>query len=392
MAAGVVAGLDAKGDCRITVGSAEPPRIEIKTKAQNLVAPGIQAVVEKTLSEFGSPSLDVLVEDFGSLDYVLAARTETAVRAALSQEEAPLLGGVIHRDGTEADRPRRSRLYAPGNNPRLLAGIEVHGADCVLLDLEDSVPLLEKTAARILVKHLLAAVAFPEEVWVRINGLDSGGDDDVREVLQGRPHGLCLPKAESTDDVTRLARLLDEVENDCGIEPGFTKIMPIIETARGILNCAEIAAADPRIVMLAFGAEDFTRDVGALRTRRSMSFARSMIVAAAAAAGIQASDTVFADLKDSEGLSEETTLARELGFDGKGAINPRQLSIIHHAFSPTEDELAYARRVVVAAEEAERTGSGAVALEGKMIDLPVLERARRTLKYGEQLAQGGDTA
>ena len=388
MAAGVMAGSDAKGDCRIAVSSAEPPLIEVKTKAQNLVAPGIKAVVEKTLTQYGSPDLAVSMEDFGALDYVLAARTETAIREALSLEAIPL-DDIVKRSISERDRPRRSRLYVPGNNPRLLAGIEVHGADCVLLDLEDSVPLTEKTAARILVKHLLAAVSFPEEVWVRINGLDSGGADDVREVLQGRPHGLCFPKVQSAADVSRLAKLLDEVEAACGIEPGFTKIMPIIETARGVLHCEEIAAADPRVVMLAFGAEDFTRDVGALRTRRSMLFAQSMIVAAATATGIQASDTVYADLGDMEGLAEETALARELGFDGKGAINPRQLASIHSAFSPSEDELAYARRVVAAAEEAERAGSGAVALDGKMIDRPVLERAERTLKYGERLAEGG---
>ena len=392
MAAGVMAGSDAKGDCRITVAPAGALQIEIKTKAQNLVAPGIQTVVEKTLAQYGSPSLAVSVEDFGALDYVLAARMETSIREALELEAVPP-GKPVQRTATESDRPRRSRLYAPGNNPRLLAGIEIHGADCVLLDLEDSVPLSEKTSARILVKHLLAAIVFPKEVWVRINGLEGGGgEDDVHAVLLGRPHGLCLPKAESPADVIRLAKLLDEIESACGIDPGFTKIMPIIETARGVLHCEEIAAVDPRIVMLAFGAEDFTRDVGALRTRRSMLFARSMIVAAATAAGIQASDTVYADLADEEGLIKEAALARELGFDGKGAINPRQLSMIHDVFTPSEDELAHARRVVEAAEEAERAGSGAVALEGKMIDLPVLERAKRALKYGERLAQRGDVA
>ncbi|MCK5827477.1 CoA ester lyase, partial [Candidatus Bipolaricaulota bacterium] len=201
--------------------------------------------------------------------------------------------------------------------------------------------------------------------------------------------GLCLPKVESAADVTQLSKLLDEVEAAYGIEPGFTKIMPIIETARGVLRCEEIAAADSRIVMVAFGAEDFTRDVGASRSRDSLLFARSMIVAAATVAGIQASDTVFADLSDAEGLAAETALARELGFDGKGAINPRQLAVIHRVFSPSEDELAYAERVVEAAQAAERAGSGAVALDGKMIDKPVLERAKCILKYGEQLAQGG---
>jgi citrate lyase subunit beta / citryl-CoA lyase len=388
MAMGGVAGSDAKGDCLVSVESADALQIDIRTKAEALVAPGIQMVVERTLEQLGSPKLTVSVQDFGSLDYVVSARTETAVRKALSLAAVDP-NTVVEREATAVDRPRRSRLYAPGNNPRLLAGIDVHGADCVLLDLEDSVPLSEKTSAQILVKHLLAAIAFPQDVWVRINEQDAGGEADVREVLRGRPHGLCLPKAESADDVIRLSKFLDEVEAAYGIEPGFTKIMPIIETARGVLRCEDIATADPRIVMVAFGAEDYTRDVGAIRSRPSLLFARSMIVAAATVAGIQASDTVFADLSDTEGLMKETALARELGFDGKGAINPRQLVPIHEAFSPTENELAYAAQVVEAAEAAERAGSGAVALDGKMIDKPVLERAKRLLKYGAQLAQGG---
>ena len=388
---GVTAGSDAKGDCLVRVKPADTSHIEMKTKAQALVGRGVQAVVEKTLAQYGSPNLAVSVEDYGSLDYVLAARTETAVREALSMDAAAL-EYVIPREASNVDRPRRSRLYAPGNNPRLLAGIEVHGADCVLLDLEDSVPLSEKASARILVKHALAAILFPEDVWVRINALANDGELDVREVLRGRPHGLCLPKVESAADVIELSKLLDKMETAYGIEPGFTKIMPIIETARGVLRCEEITAADPRIVMVAFGAEDFTRDVGAKRSWASLLFARSMIVAAATVAGIQASDTVFADLDDVEGLMKDTALARELGFDGKGAINPRQLAEIHGAFSPSADELAYAQRVVEAAETAERAGSGAVALEGKMIDKPVVERAQRLLKYGAQLGLGGAVA
>lgn len=388
MAPGGVAGSDAKGDCLVRIESAGAPGLQIKTKAQELVEQGIRTVVGRMLTQFGVADVAVTVEDFGALDYVLAARTEMALRDALSRGALPLETSIT-RDKSAFDRPRRSRLYVPGNNPRLLAGIEIHGADCVLLDLEDSVPVTEKASARVLVKHLLGSVSFPQDVWVRINGLDVGGEEDVREVLLGRPHGVCLPKAESASDVTRLSALLADREIALGIEPGFTKIMPIIETAKGVLRCEEIALADPRIVMVAFGAEDYTRDVGAVRSNPSLLFARSMIVAAAAAAGIQASDTVFADLSDDEGLAKETTLARELGFDGKGAINPRQLEPIHRAFSPTEAELADAQRVVDAAHEAERTGSGAVALDGKMIDRPVLERAKRALKYAQRLTEGG---
>lgn len=388
MAPGGVAGSDAKGDCLVRVESAGALSLQIKTKAQELVEQGIRTVVGRTLAQFGADDVAVMVEDYGALDYVLAARTEMALRDALSRGAVPLESPIM-RNESAFDRPRRSRLYVPGNNPRLLAGIEIHGADCVLLDLEDSVPVTEKASARVLVKHLLGAVAFPQDVWVRINGLDVGGEEDVREVLLGRPHGVCLPKAESASDVTRLSALLTDREIALGMEPGFTKIMPIIETAKGVLRCEEIAMADPRIVMVAFGAEDYMRDVGAVRSSLSLLFARSMIVAAAAAAGIQASDTVFADLSDDDGLAKETTLARELGFDGKGAINPRQLYPIHRAFSPTEAELTYAQRVVDAAHEAERAGSGAVALDGKMIDRPVLERAKRALKYAQQLTEGG---
>ncbi len=381
-------GSEARGDCLVEVRPEQPGGITVETKSETLLGAGVRAVAEETVSALAANDLAVRVADFGALDYVIAGRIEAAVRA--SRPETPPIAPTVTRTPADLDRPRRSRLYAPGNNPRLLAGIDIHGADCVLLDLEDSVPPAEKMAARILVKHLLAAVPFPEEVWVRINPPDAGGLDDLAEVIRGRPHGVCLPKAESADDVRRLSRELDRVEKELGLDNGATRIIPIVETARGVLHCEEIASACDRVVMLAFGAEDFTRDVGALRSRRSLLFARSMIVAAAKAAGIQASDTVFADLDDAEGLEKESALARELGFDGKGAINPRQLDAIHRAFSPTEEELAYARRVVEAARDAEEHGMGAISLDGKMIDRPVLERARRLITYGERLAGGGD--
>ena len=382
-------GSEAKGDCLVEVRPEGRDGITIETKSGELLGAGIRSVVAETVTALGGGEVALRVADLGALDYVIAARVEAAVRA-VRPEAAPVTPSV-DRATSDRDRPRRSRLYAPGSNPRLLAGIDIHGADCVLLDLEDSVPPEEKAAARILVKHLLAAVPFPEEVWVRINPLESGGLDDLEEILRGRPHGVCLPKAESAADVERLAEALSGIETEFGVPVGTTWIMPIVETARGVLHCEEVAAASERVVIVAFGAEDFTRDVGARRTRESLLFARSMIVAAATAVGVQASDTVFADLDDEAGLAAEAALARDLGFDGKGAINPRQLDAIHAAFSPTEEELAYAQRVVDAAEAAEAAGSGAVALEGKMVDKPVLERARRLIAYGVRLSGGRDS-
>jgi citrate lyase subunit beta/citryl-CoA lyase len=380
-------GTDAKGDCIVTVADGHEAQIAVLAKSQRLLEAGLRAVAEETVAQLGASDVSVEISDFGALDYVIAARIETAVRAVRT-EIAPSTPAV-RREASQRDRPRRSRLYAPGNNPRLLAGIDIHGADCVLLDLEDSVPPSEKGAARILVKHLLAAVPFPEEVWVRINPLDAGGREDVAELLRGRPHGICLPKAECANDVLDLDEELSAIEVERGIEEGTTWILPILETAKGILHSEEIAAACGRVVMLAFGAEDYTRDVNARRTSEALLFARSQLVAAAAAAGVQSSDTVYADLSNMEGLVEEARLARELGFDGKGAINPRQIGPIHRAFSPTEEELEQARAIVAAARDAEAQGLGAVALDGRMIDRPVLERARRVMRYAEKLTKGG---
>ena len=376
-------GSDAKGDVLVTVRDAAERSVEVVSKSAALLELGILALVGEALDRDQVMGVAVRVEEFGALDYVIEARLEAALRTLRAEMESgrPVL---VDRPATERDRPRRSRLYAPGNNPRLLVGVELHGADCVLLDLEDSVPPGEKETARILVKHLLAGVEFPEETWVRINPLDAGGIDDLREVLWGRPHGVCLPKAEFADDVRILVEHLERIETEIGLDRP-TWIMPIVETARGLLRVDEICAADERIVAVAFGAEDYTRDVGARRTDEALLYARSRLVAAAKAAGIQASDTVFADLEDDAGLAAESRKARDLGFDGKGAINPRQLEAIHAAFSPTDEEVEAARAVVEAARRAEAEGLGAVALNGKMIDKPVLARAERVIRYAEKL-------
>ena len=382
-----VVGSDAKSDCQVTVTTAPSLEIQIKASNQQLLEPGIRAVVEKTASALGVSKAKVAITDRGALDYVISGRVEAALRLTFP-ELTSATSRSIPREAGERHRIRRSRLYAPGNNPRLLIGLELHGADCVVVDLEDSVPLSEKRATRILVKYILIAVKFPE-VWVRINPLDTYGRDDLAEILRGRPHGICLPKAESSADVISLSKEIEELESSYGISSGTTYIMPIIETARGVLHSEEIASADQRVVIIAFGAEDFTRDMGARRTEESLLFARSMIVTAAKAVGIQASDTVYSNLDDEKGLIAEAKQARNLGFDGKGVINPRQIEPIHAVFSPTEQEIEEARQIVAAAEEAEEHGLGAIAIEGKMIDKPVLARAQQTLELAALVNKGG---
>jgi citrate lyase subunit beta/citryl-CoA lyase len=381
-------GSNARGDCLVVARRTKTTSVEVLTRNDDLLLDGVRAVAEETLERLGVAAVSLRVEASGALDYVIRARIEAALRVMNpSGFEDP--GIPPDRQASERDRPRRSRLYAPGNNPRLLAGIDVHGADCVLLDLEDSVPVGEKEGARILVRHLLCAVRFPEEVWVRINSLDAGGGDDLAEVLRGRPHGVCLPKAGCARDVHTLVEAVDAVEARIGLERGSIRIMPIVETARGVLHCEEIAAAHDRVVLIAFGAEDYTREVGARRTDEALLFARSRIVAAARVAGVQVSDTVLSDVSDETRWFEEARRARDLGFDGKGAINPRQIEAIHRAFSPSDEELESARAIVAAAREAEAKGWGSVAVDGRMVDRPVVARAERTIELADKQAKGG---
>jgi citrate lyase subunit beta/citryl-CoA lyase len=375
-----------RADCRVRVAPADAVSIRVECGQPRLLEAGIRAVVEEVLAAHGGAPLEVTVEDHGALDYVLRARLEAALRRAGMEPGLPV---VVSRPPADVDRPRRSRLYAPGNTPRLLAGVELHGADCVVLDLEDAVPPTEKLAARILVKHLLVAVPFPGEVWVRINPLEDGGLHDLRELIPARPHGFCLPKAESAAQIEAASEAIAETEAASGLEPGTILLMPILETARGILHSEAIADAGSRIACLAFGAEDYLRDTGASRGRDALLWARSRVVAAARAAGVQASDTVYAGVEDDVGLEDEARHARGLGFDGKGAIHPRQVAILHRAFAPSPEEIAHARRVVAAAEAAEAEGRGSIAVNGRMVDRPVLERARRLLRAVERTGEEG---
>ena len=381
------AGTQNKRDCTVDVSQAASLKIEVDASNKPLVERGIAEVARAVCEELGLGKATIRVVDRGALDYVIAGRVEAALRTAFPKT-FPIRPEVT-RKATAQHRLRRTRLYVPGNNARLLLGVELHDADCVILDLEDSVPPSEKPTARILIKHLLASIDL-REAWVRINPLTSYGMDDLREVLLGHPHGICLPKAETAGEVEKLSQELANLEGEYGIPQGSVHIMPIIETAAGVLHCEEIARTDERITTLSFGAEDLTRDIAAKRTDDSLLFARSMVVAGAKASHVQASDTIYPNVEDEEGLIAETKLIASLGFDGKGAINPRQIAPIHSVFAPSEDELEEAKRIVAAAEEADRQGVGATTVGGKMIDKPVLERARRTIQLAELMDRSGE--
>lgn len=286
-----------------------------------------------------------------------------------------------------AFRLRRSLLYVPGNMPSMLQNIPIFRSDGIIIDLEDAVPYSEKDAARILVRRFLENYRDRDkEILVRINPLDSRwGADDLREVLPALPDGIRLPKADSPEIVERLDTLLTEFEEELGVEIGGFGILPSIESAQGIINSFRIARTSPRVFALAFGAEDYTASLEIERTKtgEELFHARTRVIWAARAAGIQAIDTIFADVGDMEGLRRETELIKTLGFTGKSLVNPRQIEIVHAVFAPKPEEIAYALEVVEAIRRAREMGTGVISLRGRMIDAPVVKRAVRVLRTAQ---------
>ena len=277
---------------------------------------------------------------------------------------------------------RRTRLYIPGNNPHLVENAGLYGADAVILDLEDSVPITQKFDARILVRYSLQNVDFGKsEKWVRINGIDTPyWKKDLEEIL-AYCEVINLPKVESLDDVNMVDEEMSLIENEEGIEP--RKLVPIIETVRGLKNAREIAT-HPRVVALAWGGEDLTADLGIPRKKAMiLDYVRAEIVLAAKSEKKQALDTVFSNVRDMDSLYQYAQRARYMGFDGIGVIHPNQIEVVHRAFRPTDEEIEEARKIIEAAREAEKEGKAVISLNGRMIDPPVVERARKILAYAE---------
>jgi citrate lyase subunit beta/citryl-CoA lyase len=278
---------------------------------------------------------------------------------------------------------RRSLLYVPGNMPSMLQNIPLFQCDAVQIDLEDAVPLSEKDAARILVRRFLDNYKDRnKEILVRINGLDTKWAlDDLKAVLPAIPDGIRLPKADSPEIVERLDTLLTEYEEELGLEVGYFRILPSIETALGVINATQTARSSSRLIGLAFGAEDYTATMEIERTKTGEELfnARMNVLWAAKAAGIQAIDSIFPDVNDMESLRRETELIKRLGFTGKCMVNPRQIDIIHDVFAPKQSEIDYALEVIDAIKRAREMGTGVISLKGKMIDRPIVVRAARVL-------------
>ena len=291
---------------------------------------------------------------------------------------------------------RRSMLFLPGNNPNMLINGNCLGADAVIFDLEDAVSPAEKDAARILVRNTMRYMDFSGcEIIVRINSIDTSyWQKDIDEILPCRPGLILLPKTGNAQDVLSADAYMSEVEARLGLEKNTVGLMPLIETAMGVENAFMIASACSRVKALFLGAEDLTADLQCKRTKegREIEYARTRLVVAARAAGVDVYDTPFTDVNDDEGIVTDAALAKALGFTGKASISPRHVEVINSVFSPTQKEIDYAYEVMEAIETAKAQGKGAIALHGKMIDAPIVARAQRTIAMAQALGMGREDA
>ena len=280
------------------------------------------------------------------------------------------------------ERLRRTMMFVPGANAAMLRDAPLYGADSIMFDLEDAVSLKEKDSARVLVHSALKTFDYGNiEIVVRINALDAGGAEDIEAMVLAGVDVIRLPKTETAQDIIDVEAVITEVEQQNDIPVGTTKMMAAIESAEGVLNAPAIAKSSTRLIGIALGAEDYVTN---MKTRRhpdgqELFFARSMILHAARATGIAAIDTVYSDVDNTEGFEAEVRLIKQLGFDGKSVINPRQIPLVNTIYAPTEKEIQNAKEVIWGIREAEAKGSGVISVNGKMVDKPIVERAERVI-------------
>jgi len=336
------------------------------------------------LGFYGITHAHLEIEDRGALPFVLAARIEAVIRKQ-GKGDRDFLLPVIPQNiySTPGDAERVSRLYLPGNSPKLMINAGIYGCHGIIFDLEDSVPFEKKQEARLLVRNALRQIDFyGAERMVRINQLPAGLED-LKFIIPHPLNLVLLPKCESASQVREVDMA---ISNILGHQNTTIHLMPIIESAEGVLNSAGIARASQNVVALAIGLEDYTADIGVQRTTegRESLFARCMVVNAARAAGIQAIDSVFSDIDDMEALARNVRESKSLGFTGMGCIHPRQVPVINSNYLPDDEEIRKAQRIVLAFEKAGKAGIGVVAVESKMIDPPVVKSALRIIRQAEK--------
>ena len=281
-------------------------------------------------------------------------------------------------------RARRALLYMPGDDLHKIRKAITLGVDCICMDMEDGVAVNRKTEARHTIADALQSLDFGRsERLARINPVGSGLElDDLLAAMQGKPDGVVVPKVDTAEQIHWTSQTMAAVEKKNGWQVGAISLIVLIETARGILNLASIAGADPRLQALIFGSEDLAGDIGAIRTPQGWEvfYARSAVVLHAAAYDLQAIDQVYLDFHDTDGLIKDCQSGVEMGFSGKQIIHPNQVAPVQTTFTPSDEAIAQAQRLMEAFELHQQSGRGAFALDGRMVDAPIVKAARRVLE------------
>jgi len=384
-------GADIRSDLHVAVEPRDGGGLDLSMESR--VAPYYGAAIlsqaRQVLDALGVKHARVSIHDEGALPFVIAARIEAAAkRAGLGGGQKALPDSLPLPRPSAQDRLRRSRLYVPGSEPKYFVNAALHGPDAIILDLEDSVHSAEKDSARILVRNALRAVDFGAcERMVRINQLPLGLED-LAELIPESPDLVLIPKVENSHQVGEVDRMISELKLRHNLNRP-TWLMPILESALGLENAPAIAMSTPNIAALTIGLEDYTADMGVVKTAegRESLYARTRLVNAAKAAGVQAIDSVFGDVGDMEGLRQWGENSRALGFEGMGCIHPLQIPVIHEAFAPTKSEIERAQKIVAAFEDAQQRGVGVVSLGSKMIDPPVVQRALKLVARARQMGR-----
>ncbi len=386
-------GPDVRSDLWVEFESRTTGGIElnIKSKVDFMYGDANRKLVLDTLKTLGVEHARVTIEDTGALPFVIMARLEAAVRRSSLSTQRPSLPACLPAPGPSFARPsardrwRRSRLYLPGNEPKFMLNARIHQPDGIILDLEDSVPPQDKDAALLVARNALYGLDFGNcERMARINPLPMGlGEIDA--LVPAGVNVILLPKCESAEQVRDVdSRISSLLPAPSSLD---VYLMPIIETCEGMFKAREIAGASPRVVALTYGLQDYILDLGGVKTPAGLEslWARSQVANAAKAARVQAIDTVFADIEDTDALRASCHSAKELGFEGKGCIHPRQVPVVNEEFTPSAAEVENAQRIVLAFEEAQAQGRNVVSVGSKMIDPPVVERARRIIALADRV-------
>lgn len=380
-----------RSDCHIQIELRKEGgrQIQIQSKVEVMFGRANRQLINEILDFFEIQHVNIQMFDTGALPYVIAARLEACIKKILDTKKEYLLPlEEFNTTDTIKEQQRFSRLYLPGNTPSMMLNAGIHQPNGLILDLEDAVAPDKKHEARFMVRNALRSLNFyGAERMVRINQ-GKRGLEDLDYVIPHHANLILVPKVEEAEQLKAVQAKIEQIKLNKKIEHTIW-LMPIIESAKGVMNAYEIAQATKSVSSMAIGLEDYTADLGVRRTQEATEsfFARSMVVNASVAAGIQAIDSVYSDVSDMEGLAANVKVSKSLGFNGMGCIHPRQVKVIHENYAPDTVEIDKAKRIYKAFVDAKAKGLGVVSLGTKMIDAPVVKRAEKVIKLAIELGK-----